>query len=155
MTALDFIGIYMLFAGFVVGLGSVTVIDLHGFLARKSRYWTKATTQTHKVTKPLIWIGIILAVVGAIVSYRSYPFSSVIASQAIIAFILILNGLFLSFGVSPFLIQREKENKSGELLPKNWQTKITLSFIVSFLGWWIGLGLVIYTLFYANLSAVL
>lgn len=64
MINLDFIGLFILITGFVIGLGAVTVIDIHGFLGRKSAYWTEATTRTHKVTKPLIWIGIILAIVG-------------------------------------------------------------------------------------------
>ncbi len=51
---LDFIGLFCLIAGFVIGLGAVTVVDIHGFLGRTSAYWTEATTRTHKVTKPMI-----------------------------------------------------------------------------------------------------
>ncbi len=58
------IGLFLHLAGFVIGLGAVTVIDLHGFLGRRSAYWTEATTRTHKVTKPLIWAGLILAGTG-------------------------------------------------------------------------------------------
>lgn len=146
---LDFIGHYLLFSGFILGLGAVTVIDLHGFLARKSPYWTEATTRTHKVTKPLIWAGIALVLIGGFLSYRSYGLSPLILTQLFFALALILNGIFLSFKVSPYLLKKEKEGRSSELLSTSWQMKITLSFIVSFLGWWIGLGLVIWTLFYA------
>ena len=45
----EFFGLFIHLAGFVIGLGAVTVIDLHGFLGRKSPYWTEATTRTHKV----------------------------------------------------------------------------------------------------------
>jgi len=58
----DILGLFLFIAGFIIGLGAVTVIDLHGFLGRKSSYWTEATIRTHKVTKPLIWIGILLAI---------------------------------------------------------------------------------------------
>ena len=52
----DFIGLFLFLAGFVIGLGAVTVIDLHGFLGGKSAYWTEATTRTHKVANPdLAW----------------------------------------------------------------------------------------------------
>jgi len=54
---LDILGVFVSLAGFILGLGAVTVIDLHGFFAQKSSYWTVATTRTHKITKPLIWIG--------------------------------------------------------------------------------------------------
>lgn len=58
MMTLDFLGLFLSLSGFVLGLGAVTVIDIHGFLGRKSQYWTEATTRTQKVTKPLIWVGI-------------------------------------------------------------------------------------------------
>ena len=60
----DIMGIFLFITGFVIGLGAVTVIDLHGFLGRTSSYWTEATIRTHNVTKPLIWIGISLAILG-------------------------------------------------------------------------------------------
>lgn len=141
MIDLDTIAIFLMLAGFVIGLGAVTVIDIHGFLGRKSAYWTEATTRTHKVTKPLIWIGIMLAVVGGAMLYRNASFVGIPFIQTLIAAALIFNGLFLSFSVSPFLLRREKEGRSAELLPKSWQNKIFVSFIVSDIGWWGGLFL--------------
>lgn len=145
-NTLDFVGLFLFIAGFVIGLGAVTVIDLHGFLGRKSSYWTEATTRTHKVTKPLIWLGIFLAVIGGLVFYRNVGWTTIPAVQAFIAVVLILNGLFLSFSVSPFLLQREKEGKQGDLLPDSWQKKITVSFLFSDIGWWGGLVLLVYFL---------
>ncbi len=141
MTVLwiDSIGLFLLLAGFVIGLGAVTVIDIHGFLGRKSSYWTEATTRTHKVTKPMIWAGIILAIVGGLIFYREQSFSGIPLIHALIALALIVNGYFLSFKVSPFLLKREKEGLSGELLPASWQRKIMASLVVSDIGWWGGL----------------
>ncbi len=139
----DTIGLFLLLAGFIIGLGAVTVIDIHGFLGRKSSYWTEATIRTHKVTKPLIWVGIILAVGGGLIFYRDQSFSGIPLVHIIIAFVLIINGCFLSFKVSPFLLQREKEGRSGELLPVLWQKKIMASLIVSDIGWWGGLLLLV------------
>lgn len=141
---LEMLGLFLLLAGFVVGLGAVTVIDLHGFLGRKSAYWTEATTRTHKVTKPLIWLGMTLATLGGILFYRSYGFHTITVIHAVSAVIMILNGIFLSFSVSPFLLTREKEGRASELLPTSWQTKITISFIVSFLSWWGNLTLLVW-----------
>ncbi len=143
MITLDFIGLFVFLAGLIIGLGAVTVIDVHGFLGRKSSYWTEATTRTHKVTKPLIWIGIILAVIGGAILYRHEPFTGVPLLHAMIALILILNGFFLSFKVSPFLLQQEKEGKAGSLLPKALQRKIVLSFLISDIGWWGGVLLLV------------
>ncbi|MFZ2523449.1 MAG: hypothetical protein WAW92_03625, partial [Minisyncoccia bacterium] len=85
MITLDFIGLFLLIAGFVVGLGAVTVIDIHGFLGRKSQYWTEATTRTHKVTKPMIWVGIILALIGGAIFFRNEAFVGIPVYLSIIA----------------------------------------------------------------------
>jgi len=130
----EFFSIFITMAGFVIGLGAVTVIDLHGFLGRKSSYWTEATTRTHKVTKPLIWIGIILLGFGLTLVYESWHVASVL--HAVLVGLLVLNGCFLSFSVSPYLLQRERKGEQKKLLPKSWQRKITASFLVSFVGWW-------------------
>ena len=142
----DVLGLFLFMAGFIIGLGAVTVIDLHGFLGRKSPYWTEATTRTHKVTKPLIWIGLLLAIIGGLITYRKSGLSGVASFQFFIAIFLIFNGLFLSFRVSPFLLKREKEGRADELLPSSLQVKITISFIISFLGWWSGLFLLVWYL---------
>ncbi|MSU60760.1 MAG: hypothetical protein EXS52_02500 [Candidatus Staskawiczbacteria bacterium] len=146
MIDLDFIGLFILIAGFVIGLGAVTVIDIHGFLGRKSSYWAEATTRTHKVTKPLIWVGTFLAIIGGILYFRNEPFSGVPMYLALISIVLVLNGLFLSFRVSPYLLQKEKEGRARELLPESWQRKIIVGLILSDLGWWGSLALVVWYL---------
>jgi hypothetical protein len=139
----DVLGLFLLLAGFVIGLGAVTVIDIHGFLGRKSSYWTEATVRTHKVTKPLIWVGITLAVIGGFMFYRNQGFVGIPLIHAIIALLLIANGYFLSFKVSPFLLKNEQEGRAQELLPVSWQRKIMVSLIVSDIGWWGGLALLV------------
>lgn len=140
---LDVLGLFLFLSGFVIGLGAVTVIDIHGFLGRTSTYWTEATTRTHKVTKPMIWIGMCLAIVGGAFLYRDGGLSGIPLLHAVAAVILILNGLFLSFKVSPFLLKREKQGKSSELLPASWQRKIAVSLIISDTLWWGSLFLLI------------
>jgi hypothetical protein len=133
---LNILGLFLHLAGFVIGLGAVTVIDLHGFLGRKSSYWTEATTRTHKVTKPLIWLWLSLAVIGAAIFQRNHGWTTIVQIQAAIALILLGNGIFLSFRVSPYLLQKEREGKAAEILPISWQQKITIAFIIFFIGWW-------------------
>lgn len=144
MINLDFIGLFIFIAGFIIGLGAVTVIDIHGFLGRKSNYWTEATTRTHKVTKPLIWAGIFLAIIGGFIFYRNELFSGIPFYHALIALVLIINGIFLSFYVSPFLLAREREGRQSELLPASLQNKIIVSLILSDIGWWVGLALLVW-----------
>jgi hypothetical protein len=52
---LDILGLFLLLSGFIVGLGAVTVIDIHGFLGRKSGYWTEATTRAIRFITALGW----------------------------------------------------------------------------------------------------
>lgn len=144
MISLDFVGLFILIAGFIIGLGAVTVIDIHGFLGRKSNYWTEATTRTHKITKPMIWAGIMLAVIGGMIFFRNQAFIGIPVYLSIIAGMLIVNGLFLSFIVSPYIIERERSGKAGEILPRLWQNKIITSLIFSDLGWWGGLALLVF-----------
>ncbi len=141
INIIDVFGLFIFLAGFVIGLGAVTVVDIHGFLGRKSRYWTEATTRTHKVTKPMIWAGIFLAILGGSILYRHEGLYGIPGIHALLAVMLILNGCFLSFSVSPFLLAREKNGRADELLPAGWQKKIIVSLIISDLGWWSGLFL--------------
>jgi hypothetical protein len=145
VISLDFLGTFLFITGLIIGLGSVTVIDILGFLGRKSPYWTLTTIRTHKVTKPLIWIGIFLTIVGGNILYRNIGFNSFGLYHTILGIILILNGCFLSFIISPYLLGRERNNLSEEILSQSIQFKITLSFIISFVSWW--LSVVIFTLF--------
>lgn len=136
MDTISALGLFFMLAGFVVGLGAVTVIDLHGFLGRKSSYWTLATIRTHKVTKPLIWFGMALAIIGGLLFYRDTSLTWIPKIHIVASVILILNGLFLSFWVSPRLIEREKEGRDTELLPASMQNKIVVSLLVSDTLWW-------------------
>ena len=134
---IEFFELFLMMSGFIIGLGAVTVIDLHGFLARKSNYWTLATTRTHKITKPMIWIGILFVFIGGIFLYGEI----FLITHLILSFILILNGIFLSFVVSPFLLKREREGMESELLPSKFQKKIVFSFIISDFGWWVSVAM--------------
>lgn len=87
----------------------------------------------------MIWTGIALAIIGGLIFYRSEQILGIPLMHAIIALVLIANGYFLSFKVSPFLLKREESGRSGDLLPATWQRKIMVSLIISDLGWWGGL----------------
>lgn len=141
LVALPAIGLFLHLAGFVIGLGSVTVIDLLGALGRDSCYWTEATIRAHKVTKPLIWVGIALAVVGGALWHGAW--TQIATAQALIAIALTLNGCFLTFVVSPFLLERESLGCARELLPAWMQRRVSYAFIISFISWWSALALTV------------
>ncbi|MEK7183676.1 MAG: hypothetical protein AAB776_03530 [Patescibacteria group bacterium] len=130
-------------AGFVIGLGAVTVIETIGFLGQRSGYWTEATIRTHKVTKPLIWLGLFIATFGGTWYYSMIGSTLMWIAHGIISLIMIVNGSFLTFWVSPRLLERERRGKATELLPKSWKTAITLSFCISIVTWWSALAMAI------------
>lgn len=132
----EYIQVFITLAGLIIGLGAVTVIDVHGFLARNSSYWTEATTRAHKVTKPLIWTGIVLYAAGSFSFYSQETYSGYFYFTLSSIVLMVINGLFLSFYISPILLTKEKQNKASELLSKELQAKITASFVLSFLLWW-------------------
>lgn len=89
----------------------------------------------------MIWAGITLAIIGGLIFYRDEAFAGIPLIHGAIALALILNGYFLSFKGSLFLLGREAEGKSGALIPRSWQNKIMVSLLVSDIGWWGGLAL--------------
>ncbi len=141
---LEFAGLFIFISGFIIGLGAVVVIDIHGLLGRNSGYWTETTIRVHKVTKPMIWAGMFLAISGGVIFYTQNSVNWITTVHSALAPILVMNGVFLSFYVSPLLLEREKSNRSRELLPRKLQRQISMSFIVSFIGWWGSFGLLIY-----------
>jgi hypothetical protein len=145
MTA--FVGLFFIIAGYIVGLGSVTVIDILGFLGRTSSYWTESTIRAHKVTKPLIWLGLFLILFGGILFFQNKELTQNLIYLILIFTILVINGIFLSFYVSPILLEREKKGKIKEILPTSLQNKIFVSFIISFFGWW---GSLLFFLYYTK-----
>lgn len=118
-------------AGIIIALGAVTVIDTLGFVSRNSKVWTQVTIKAHHITKPLIWLGTLFMVFSWVFIYS---LSGSYLLKSFLILILILNGLFLSFYISPYLDKLEGRNV---LLPKELQIKITISMLISFFSWWI------------------
>lgn len=129
--------IIMIVVGFILGLGSVTVIDIHGFLSYRSHYWTQATTRSHKITKPLIWAGIFLVSAGHMSLFaHDFMSESEFLTRFVFILIMIVNGIYLSFFISPYLIKREKGHTDSQFLSPRMRAGIIVSFIVSFICWW-------------------
>lgn len=133
---LHFSALFLTLAGYCIGLGAVTVIEFHAWLGRQSCYWKEATTRTHKVTKPLIWAGLVMATVGSVILYGPEPFTWNIQAQLAVLIILALNGLYLSVTISPRLLEQERQGKAEELLDARLQRVIFWSFILSWICWW-------------------
>lgn len=140
---IELISTFLQISGLVIGLGAVIVIDFHGLLAQNSLYWTKATISAHKVTKPLIWVGTFIYSFGLLLSYNSFTQNDIYRVLLLIP--MVLNGVFLSFYVSPFLLKMETENNI-KLLPKSLKLKIRVSLIFSDLAWWLSVFLLVYGL---------
>ncbi len=123
------------FVGIIIWLGAVSVIDTMGFFSRKDVKKTQETISAHHTTKPLIWIStiIVLATWILILFQKDFVFGFVEILKTILLGIMILNGAFLSFVISPALDKRIGVKK---LLPRNLQIKIGFALVISFLSWW-------------------
>lgn len=123
------------FAGIIIGLGAVTVIDTMGFFSRKNINKTQNTIYAHHTTKPLIWIGTLIVLITwiLILLKNNFILNFVETFKTILIGVMIINGSFLSFHISPELNKRIGVKK---LLPKSLQIKIAISLIVSFISWW-------------------
>ena len=125
--------LFLHLVGLIIGLGAVTVIDLLGFLGRKSKKWTYVTIQAHKVTKPLIWLGTILLATGFLLLFFLENFILYSETKIILLIVMIFNGAFLSFHVSPRLLKIQDKKI---LLPNKLQNKILVSMVFSIICWW-------------------
>lgn len=146
MNWADYFSVWLMVAGLVIVVGSVNVIDWLAWFSRKSSYWTESTIRAHKVTKPLDWFGAGVLLIGGILYYRHIGLVELAVWQLAIFIILCLNGAYLSFVISPELLRRESAGRIAEILPATMQKKITASFILSFVGWWTEISLLVWAL---------
>ena len=126
-------GIFFSLTGLIVGLGAVLVIDCLGFFSRRDKVLTQVTIHAHHVTKPLIWIGTFFVLVGYGIGVFQNGFEGIFMWKGFLLGVMVLNGSFLSFWVSPRLDSLLGENV---LLERGLQRRITFSFLVSFFSWW-------------------
>jgi hypothetical protein len=127
---------FLIIIGYIIGLGAITVIDIHGWLGRTSPYWTEAATRTHKVTKPLIWLGLSFIILGSIGFFWLTPWWGAPAIFTVEFSVMAANGAYLSLVISPHLLTRERAGKASELLPPRLQRQLMCSFLVSWVLWW-------------------
>ncbi|NCT55597.1 hypothetical protein GW755_01995 [bacterium] len=138
----QFFGTLLMVIGLIIGLGAVTVIDLHGFLGRYDPYWLKASISAHKITKPLIWLGTIFLAIGGVVLNWQGWFTGVALFQLVLLLIMLINGSYLSFVISPKLLKLEKVKAAK--MDKSLQRKIAVAFVVSFITWWLQVLLLVW-----------
>ncbi|MDA3836401.1 MAG: hypothetical protein PF542_02150 [Nanoarchaeota archaeon] len=119
--------------GLIIGLGAVTVIDTLGFFSRKSREMTQVTIHAHHITKPLIWIGTLIVFFSWMFVLLKNGFEGIYLIKTLILLVMLINGAFLSFFVSPRL---DKLIGKKVLLPNKLQIMISVSLVFSFLSWW-------------------
>jgi len=119
--------------GIIIGLGAVTVIDTLGFFSRKNKNLTQVTIHAHHVTKLLIWIGTLIVLFSWIFFLLENSLEGIYLFKTILLGIMILNGSFLSFFISPRL---DKLIGKKVLLPNRLQKMISVSLVFSFLSWW-------------------
>jgi len=131
------------FVGIIIGLGAVTTIDIMGFFSRKDKVKTQETIAAHHTTKPLIWAGTIIILITWILILIGNNLEGIYLWKSLLLIVMILNGSFLSFVVSPAL---DKMIGVKKLLPKKLQFEIGISLVISVISWWFFVWLTIFGL---------
>ena len=128
------------FVGIIIGLGAVTVIDTMGFFSRNDKKKTQETIAAHHTTKPLIWLGTFIVLVTWIIIILGQSLTGIYFWKSLLLVVMILNGCFLSFVISPAL---DKLIGKKVLLHSSLQVKIAISLVISFISWWSFVGLTV------------
>jgi len=129
MLILNFLHI----AGIIIMVGSVAIIDVFGFVARNSKKWTYNTIEAHHITKPMIWLGGAITITTWLLILTEIEFDLYAKLKTAIIPLLLINGAFLSFYISPKL---DKQRGEMKLLPMSMQRKIAVSFMISLILNW-------------------
>lgn len=132
--------IFFHFVGIIIGLGAVTVIDTMGFFSKKDKKKTQETIAAHHTTKPLIWLGTFIVLVTWIIMLVGHSFTGIYFWKSLLLVVMLINGAFLSFVISPALDRLRGVKK---LLPFDLQVKIAISLVISFVSWWSFVGLTV------------
>jgi hypothetical protein len=126
------------FVGIIIALGAVTVIDTMGFFSRNDKKKTQGTIAAHHTTKPLIWLGTVIVLVTWVLMIWGQKLEGIYLWKSLLLVVMILNGVFLSFVISPAL---DKLIGKSQLLSFGLQIKISISLVISFISWWSFVGL--------------
>ncbi len=134
---LDILALFAMIGGIVCALGSIMVVSLEAWRGRKSREWANATMLTIKATAPVMWIGFLVATVGALVLYRESAFTGVGFFQFIIAIVIAINSAYMWFVIRPRIDTRGA---------RSFRRPLAVSLIISYLSWWLETFLLVWYL---------
>jgi hypothetical protein len=148
LLTIEFFGWLMLLAGFVIGLVTVTAVDYSKASACCKGLWTETNARMKRFTNPLVWLWIGTAFIGCFVVFRDVPMEQIPTWLLFDAIVLLLNGAVAAYVIQPLVLQREYQSDQCQALPWTWRAVIIGSFLVSLLGWWSGLTLVLQQVFY-------
>ncbi len=134
---LDVLALFAMIGGIVCALGSVMVVSLEAWRGRKSQEWANAAMMTIKATAPVMWLGFLVATLGALVLYRESAFTGVGFFQFIIAIIIAINSAYMWFVIRPRI-----DSRGG----KSFRRPLAVTLIISYASWWLETFLLVWYL---------
>jgi hypothetical protein len=137
--------LFLVLTGLIIGLGSISLMDVLGLRGRRSRYWTETAIRVSRVSRPLTWAGIGLIIIGWLMLYRA-GITGVGTIQEFFLLVIILNGAYLSLVVTPKLQALEVGGRVRRRLPAALERRLIIHFAVSFVAWWSEVALLVWQL---------
>ncbi|MFA5866858.1 MAG: hypothetical protein WC891_02715 [Actinomycetota bacterium] len=134
---LDLLALFAMIGGIVCALGSVMVVSLEAWRGRKSEEWANAAMMTIKATASVMWLGFLIATLGALVLYRDSAFTGVGFLQFIIAIIIAINSAYMWFVIRP------RMDTHGA---RPFRLPLAVSLIISYVSWWMETFLLVWYL---------
>ncbi len=122
--------IFFHFAGIIIGLGAVTIIDTFGLFYKDSKKKIQLIKNANQITTPLVLVGFALMILTWIFLYSG---SLVSIYKSALMLILLANGTFLYFYLNPRI---NKLPKGRTQIPKKLVNKMRLNRAISFIAWW-------------------
>ncbi len=140
----DFLGLCLMFAGLVVGLGSLLVAATVGLLGRKTALWPSILMRAMVVTEPLHILGLSLFVLGGLTFFWQVGAGGLPLIIAVLAAAVAADIFLMHFYAYPVFARYE--HTGGRRVPASVRYPIILTFFIGFFAWFFALMLLIWYL---------
>lgn len=134
---LDVFSLFAMMGGIICALGSVMVVIQEAWRGRRSEEWAHTAMMTVQATAPVMWLGFLVASLGALVLYRTSALTGVGLFQFTLAVLIAINSAYLWFVIRP---------KIAEHGATIFKRSIAVCLAISYILWWLQAFLLVWYL---------
>lgn len=123
--------------GLIISLGAVTLLDLFGFWGIHSAKWRERVKKNQQLFRFSIWSGIIIHVLSTLILFQLSNDQIILFLELFIFASIIITTSWVSFFVKPRIKERERRGLKSPTIPPLWIKYTVVSFVLTFLAWWL------------------